>query len=312
MTTRSEMLFGSAEELQRYVQRQNDLRQFTGMTSSFQASWNEGYVVNGRLVDSNGTQVDGDGSGSTGPASKDTSAGESKPVKRKRQSSTIKKEAKNTKSQTKKKANATTGPRRKPARTQIGNFEGFLPRTAPIPGDLAEDGMPRDLNLYEICQRYPNHLWSNVFDPFLQRQWSAKEIFNSLPQSVIDSVLERRKGAPAGNSPEMFLTKRRSARYHKLQEPENSERWNKLIRPTIGDHPTFLREDGRPDDLTRYSSATKVWEEDDLHYDDDGEDEVEDGAGVGDETNNDDEDEEDAPGEDDNDAQGRDDTEGAN
>lgn len=115
-------------------------------------------------------------------------------------------------------------------------FKGFPERHIAAPGGLT---------CYEVCQQYPNSLDKEGLDAFLQQNWSGQDMWGCLPESIRNAVLARQTKNPWG-----FLTKRLS---HRKKALVDSREWEDLHHDAIND--TYVREDGRPDDIGRWKST---------------------------------------------------------
>lgn len=255
VTTNNEILFESEEERASFIRRQARLRRERGINASFIATRRQGTAEDQVLREVKESERQAVVNDDKGPRGKKRKRGSAKSDK-------------------------------KPERARNGNktampqFKGFPSGEEHIPHpNLAKDGFPRGMSLYGICQRYPNHLNGEYLQPFLQRNWSAKEIFESMDEDARQEVFERARGKSDGNAPEMFMVKRRSAQEKILRgkqeetktkpvtwQDRNAKKkeWNALIGPTIGSNPTYWRDDGRPIYFTRHSSAKRRWTAEDL------------------------------------------------
>jgi hypothetical protein len=101
---------------------------------------------------------------------------------------------------------------------------------------------PNDLSCYGICQKFPASLQYEMLRPFIQRRWSAEEIFSSLPNDVQQYIKNRGVGQELG-----FLHKR-------LQSETQLLKNNTSVDGTSNDFIKLLnaarmRSDGRPEHL---------------------------------------------------------------
>lgn len=120
-----------------------------------------------------------------------------------------------------------------------GNFSSW--RGYPGKGSLPI----RDLSCHEVCQRYPNALNHGVLDAFLQRNWSAGEVVQSMPADIRAALVDRR----SGDNP-TWLTNRMRKRTTVLVQ---NNQWDPMIRDAQAGR--FLRADGRPYNMKRWKSA---------------------------------------------------------
>jgi hypothetical protein len=107
------------------------------------------------------------------------------------------------------------------------------------PGENA--AIPADLSCYQACQQYPGSLFDHKLDAFLQRNWSAGEMYACLPQQVQDI---RNTSNPT------WITNRMVKRQDMLIA---AGRWDTEIYGAAAAG-NFLREDGRPADMVRRKS----------------------------------------------------------
>ncbi|KPI37015.1 uncharacterized protein AB675_3628 [Cyphellophora attinorum] len=67
-------------------------------------------------------------------------------------------------------------PRPKPGRIiHVGAVDGFPPRNAPI---------PTNLSCADICRQFPNSLYNETLDAFLQHNFSSTQMYELLPDAV--------------------------------------------------------------------------------------------------------------------------------
>lgn len=122
-----------------------------------------------------------------------------------------------------------------------------------------EQDPPADLSCYEVCQRYPASLTHDNLLPFIQRRWSADEIFDCLPLDVQRHVHDR-----AVKQVTNYLFKRLQKLEDKLKGLGPSGKTGTL------DFTAYLallngprmRNDGRPADIQKNQSAAaphRVW-----------------------------------------------------
>lgn len=119
------------------------------------------------------------------------------------------------------------------------NFSSW--RGYPAKGTIPAPG----LSCYEVCQRYPNSLHHGVLDAFLQRNWSAGEVVQSLPDGIRATLGDAQ---PAYNP--TWLTNRMNKRKDVLM---SQNRWDPMIRDARAGR--FIRADDRPHDIKRWKSA---------------------------------------------------------
>ena len=145
-----------------------------------------------------------------------------------------------------------------------------------------------DISCYRLCQEYPNHLIGAMLDPFLCRRFSAKEIWDCLPEAFKDYLIDQKKAksgvgnwanasaknlTSAGESGHINMHQKRllsrerflkAATIHtveveQVQQTENQELDEEKTSPTneyellMSKPPT--REDGRPEELKRLLSS---------------------------------------------------------
>ena len=133
---------------------------------------------------------------------------------------------------------------------------GYPAQVDPIPGQVSPvDGMPHGLSLYQICQTYPNHLQRKFLIPFIEANWSAKEIFECLPQSVQTFWISR-QGADIKYSDNMVMTPRLSKTEKGLL---GTGKLYDLLRPLeLNPNAQHMRKDGRPPHIERHKSAEQT------------------------------------------------------
>jgi hypothetical protein len=112
-----------------------------------------------------------------------------------------------------------------------------------FPGYPARDVLPPDdLSCYGICQQFPACLQYEMLRPFIQRRWSAEEIFSSLRPDVQQYIMGRNVGQELG-----FLHKRLQSESQllksRLSADGTSNDFIKLLNATR------VRTDGRPERL---------------------------------------------------------------
>ena len=106
---------------------------------------------------------------------------------------------------------------------------------------------PALLSCYEVCQRYPASLCYNNLEPFIQRRFSAEEIFACFPDDVQQIIRSRGVGQVT-----MYLYKRLEKKQKKLrQAADGTHDYADLLALMNGDR---LREDGRPAHVRKHQS----------------------------------------------------------
>ncbi len=132
----------------------------------------------------------------------------------------------------------------------ILNFEGY-PDHKQIPS--------ADLSCYEVCQQYPASLMNDNLLPFIQRRWSAEEIFDCLPLDVQQYVHDRRVDQKT-----MYLYKRLQKGENKLKglSPSGTTGTLDITAYLALLNGPRMRDDGRPADTKKNQSVAaphRVW-----------------------------------------------------
>ena len=97
-------------------------------------------------------------------------------------------------------------PRPKPI-IHVKEVEGFPSRSEPVPPELS---------CYEVCQQYPNSLYYEVLDPFIQHNWSCNQVYECLPDKAKQAMTANHTTSKnPSNSIAKRMSKRR-LRLHKL------------------------------------------------------------------------------------------------
>ena len=137
------------------------------------------------------------------------------------------------------------GSRRKPDQwpDTIFDFDGYP--------DHDQDP-PADLSCYEVCQRYPASIMNDNLLPFIQRRWSADEIFHCLPLDV-QQYLHDREFKQVTN----YLFKRLQKLEFKLRGlgPSGKTGTRNLTAYLALLNGPRMRDDGRPADVRKNQSA---------------------------------------------------------
>ena len=84
----------------------------------------------------------------------------------------------------KKKEQKVKGPMSIPMKSHTKDCDLFPPATDPV---------PENISCYQVCQQYPNHLIGAVLDPFIQRRFSATELWDCLPQAFKEYLITQKK-----------------------------------------------------------------------------------------------------------------------
>jgi hypothetical protein len=121
----------------------------------------------------------------------------------------------------------------------ITSFPGYPPKHA-LP--------PDDLSCYGICQEFPASLQYEMLRPFIQRRWSAEEIFSSLPDDVQQYIKNRGVGQELG-----FLHKRLQTETQLLKNSTSADGTSNDFIKLL--NAARMRSDGRPEHLRNGQSV---------------------------------------------------------
>ena len=121
-----------------------------------------------------------------------------------------------------------------------------------FPGYPSHNQIPsQNLSCYEVCQQYPASLLADNMLPFIQRRWSAEEIFDCLPRDVQQILHDR----PIDQKT-MYLYKRIQKGQKKLKPLIRGSDNEKNLAPFLDLlNGARLRGDGRPSDVKRGQSV---------------------------------------------------------